>query len=380
MINQTPKGIEDLQYGQVLIYTSEPEKMRNLLFTAGENDILINATNISICDCRSDYDIEFVTRRYNFVNMGREAYLTVRMRCATISFVYSAIRVAERFIREMNTIDDPTVGDKVIDVDLGFDLFGSGAGDLAEEYGLLEPEEEPKVEEEESFALSHEFNKPQSYFDNFKLMNACVYDSIPTEPAKAEPDYDAEYKSLMAQISLIVAEYVNREHKDPTELIRNVLKMQKEKIAIAPKTASRLVVNNDFRIILPDYDELELKMTPIQRMFYILFLKYPDGIVLKDLPDHRDELIRIYGIFASDAIRVVNNYMVDDALRNQAICKINIAVRRYVKWADEKTPNPYLITGKRGKAYKIGLSQKKVMVMSPAAKWIGFKQGNGNEE
>lgn len=177
-------------------------------------------------------------------------------------------------------------------------------------------------------------------------------------------------EEMMLQIYNIVAEYVSRTHCDPTLLIKDALFIDCESVSATPMvmvspnstSVSRLVVNNDFRIILPDYDEMELKMTPIQRMFYIFFLLHPEGVLLKYLPDHRDELIRIYGQYGDrPATAVVNRYMVNDELRNQAISKINKSVREFVKIDDKK--NPYLIAGERNRPYKIRLPQRDITVM-----------------
>ena len=57
---------------------------------------------------------------------------------------------------------------------------------------------------------------------------------------------------------------------------------------------SRLVITKDYRIVLPDYQNMEIKMEPIVKAVYLLFLKHPEGIAFKCLPDHRKELAEIY--------------------------------------------------------------------------------------
>ena len=53
---------------------------------------------------------------------------------------------------------------------------------------------------------------------------------------------------------------------------------------------SRLVVTSDYRILLPDYNDMEIKMEPLVKAVYLLFLRHPEGIMFKSLPDYRKEL------------------------------------------------------------------------------------------
>ena len=62
---------------------------------------------------------------------------------------------------------------------------------------------------------------------------------------------------------------------------------------------SRLVITSDFRIMLPDYNQ-EIKMQPIHKAVYFLFLKHPEGIRFKELPDYREELSSIYWQMKTD--------------------------------------------------------------------------------
>lgn len=60
-----------------------------------------------------------------------------------------------------------------------------------------------------------------------------------------------------------------------------------------PIVISRMVITEDFRILLPDYD-IEIKMTPLVKAVYFLFLTHPEGIQFFQLRNYRDELLEIY--------------------------------------------------------------------------------------
>lgn len=57
---------------------------------------------------------------------------------------------------------------------------------------------------------------------------------------------------------------------------------------------SRLVITEDFRILLPDYNQMEIEMEPLPKALYILFLRHPEGLVFKHMSVCRGELLRIY--------------------------------------------------------------------------------------
>jgi hypothetical protein len=65
---------------------------------------------------------------------------------------------------------------------------------------------------------------------------------------------------------------------------------------LKPKTPklSRLIIDSQFKIWLPDYSNIEIQLTPLPKTLYIFLLKRPEGVRLKELPPHRKELLGIY--------------------------------------------------------------------------------------
>ena len=59
-------------------------------------------------------------------------------------------------------------------------------------------------------------------------------------------------------------------------------------------TLSRLVITKDFRFFLPDYNNMEITMSPLPKAVYLLFLKHPEGISFKQLHYYYKELLDIY--------------------------------------------------------------------------------------
>lgn len=60
------------------------------------------------------------------------------------------------------------------------------------------------------------------------------------------------------------------------------------------QTPSRLTVTTDLRILLTDYSNLEIPLTPLCKALYLLYLRHPEGIAFKELANHHDELLMLY--------------------------------------------------------------------------------------
>lgn len=127
---------------------------------------------------------------------------------------------------------------------------------------------------------------------------------------------------------------------------------------------SRLVVTQDYRIFLPDYNNIEVKMEPLVKAVYILFLRHPEGIVFKDLPDYRQELIDIYNELRSLGLNSRSLQSIED-VTNPFLNSINEKCARiraaFVNKFDEHLAKNYFITGERGEAKKIILPQDLVI-------------------
>jgi hypothetical protein len=121
---------------------------------------------------------------------------------------------------------------------------------------------------------------------------------------------------------------------------------------------SRLVITKDYRIVLPDYQNMEIKMEPIVKAVYLLFLNHPEGITFKSLPGYREELADIYTKLrptgmsdrAMQSIEDVTNPLLNSI--NEKCARIRGA---FVGQFDDYMAKYYYIDGKRGEVKKIAL-------------------------
>lgn len=57
----------------------------------------------------------------------------------------------------------------------------------------------------------------------------------------------------------------------------------------------RIRITQDYRILLPDMQNTEIKLKPLCKVLFILYLRHPEGISFKDLCLHEEEMLQIYG-------------------------------------------------------------------------------------
>ncbi len=121
---------------------------------------------------------------------------------------------------------------------------------------------------------------------------------------------------------------------------------------------SPILITTDYKIMIPDYGQLELRMTPLEKALYMLFLKYPEGIHLTDLINHKQELYDIYSSFSPLGSLTEMKQSIDDmcnALSNSASEKISKIKLNFEKNLGKELAKYYYIKGARGERKRIDL-------------------------
>ena len=124
----------------------------------------------------------------------------------------------------------------------------------------------------------------------------------------------------------------------------------------------QLIITRNYRIFLGD-EHREVHLEPLVKSVYLLFLKHPEGIIFKDLPDYRKELALIYNKVrpwgltdrALKSLEDVTNPMLNSI--NEKCTRIR---RTFVTMLDSGVAEQYYIKGARGKAKKITLPRELV--------------------
>lgn len=180
------------------------------------------------------------------------------------------------------------------------------------------------------------------------------------ETREIESEYERDVRDLRARIVAFIAKY----HQDPEQVMSVMLE---GKVLLGP-TPGRLLVNGDMKIVLPDYDEMEIKMPAMSRTLYILFMKHRlmglDGFELKNIDQYRDEMVNIYSLVKpgadDDRVRRTVDNLCDPFSNslNEAISRANGFIRKCI--VDKNLQKQYLISGARGGKYSIGLAPEMI--------------------
>lgn len=178
------------------------------------------------------------------------------------------------------------------------------------------------------------------------------------EDAEGDAALEAQRREWEDRLSAMVMEYVARFHCVPDigrleQIVRGKLSLHN------PGRLSAVTVSGDMRIYLPDYNEMELRMTPLARTLYIFFLCHPEGLCLSDIPDYAEELAEIYLLVkpgADEELACASIADLTSPLSESLQQKLSLtrrAVRRQILVPAQA--EHYLIKGERGGKYGIGI-------------------------
>lgn len=146
---------------------------------------------------------------------------------------------------------------------------------------------------------------------------------------------------------------------------QGVSEQEIRELLVVEHPLSRLRVTNDYRLILLDYGETEVRMEPIHRAVYILFLNHPEGIRFKELPDYREELAAIYRSMKLSTLvkKKIERSITDvtDPLKSSMSEKCVRIRYAFQKAVGSEIARKYYITGGRGEYKRIELNRELVI-------------------
>ena len=211
----------------------------------------------------------------------------------------------------------------------------------------FEPEQE--IDEKDFFQVLC------SAFDNYPMATGPMFQTKkPEKRIGADENFEEESKLLISEIE------------------ERIFKLRKLGISqwalellVKPELKlSKLVVTKDYRLILPDYNNMEIKMEPLVKAVFLLFLNHPEGILFKYLPDYREELTKIYIKLKPLGMNDRVIHSIED-VTNPLLNSINEKCARirgaFIGEFDDRLARHYYICGERGEAKKIALSRDLVI-------------------
>lgn len=127
---------------------------------------------------------------------------------------------------------------------------------------------------------------------------------------------------------------------------------------------STLHINQQNKIFLPDFGNIEIRLRPLEKALYFLYLNHPDGIYLSSLSEHRKELYDIYSKMSSMGMLHEIRARIDDmtnALSNSASEKLSRIKRVFEEAIGHELAKNYYICGNVGASKSISLSREKII-------------------
>ena len=123
-----------------------------------------------------------------------------------------------------------------------------------------------------------------------------------------------------------------------------------------------LTITTDYRILLTESGK-EIMMRPLEKALYLFFLQYESGCRFKELPQHKDELLRIYNrITVFDDIQENQRRIARlvDPLSKSFLEKCSVIRRTFMAVMTSMEAESYCISGSRGGQRKILLDRSRV--------------------
>lgn len=189
-----------------------------------------------------------------------------------------------------------------------------------------------------------------------KRANTC-YDKADEEDAPAKSAEEIEEEQSLKETAEIL-----RDLRMTVQRLRleGVSLMAIHEFIDKQEPLSRMIITPDYRIFLPDYNNMEIEMGALPKAIYFLYLRYSEGIIYKHMPDHFSELLNIYKQLRPNTDEARLNLTITKVVNplgnalNENIARIRKA---FVEKFDEHLANNYIVSGERGLEYSIPLDR-----------------------
>lgn len=129
---------------------------------------------------------------------------------------------------------------------------------------------------------------------------------------------------------------------------------------------SRLIITKDYRIILEDYDQLEIKLNPLHKSIYLLFLNHPEGIYFSNMGNYKEELMDWYYKLSNRKISDKFEKSISDICNpaeNSLYEKLSRIKKEFITQMDDKVAKMYYVT-----SFDVG-SPKKIALPNELIFW-----------
>ena len=170
-------------------------------------------------------------------------------------------------------------------------------------------------------------------------------------------DADSNFDELSVQLTEEVRQIVEKLHQE------NVGEFVLRCMVPVERRLSKVIITPKYEVLLPDFGNMPIKMSPMPKALFLLFLKHEEGIVFKNLVDYREELQAIYRKITNRVSKSVIDdsiVKVTDPSQNAINEKCSRIREAFIGRMDERIAKYYYVTGARREAKRIILPRSYV--------------------
>ena len=178
--------------------------------------------------------------------------------------------------------------------------------------------------------------------------------------------YDCDRGFLEEAAAGLLADYIDRmDAASLLEAMRRISERLRQMTGSAepesgPWEPEKIVVTEDYRILIPGRYDMEIRMRPLVKTVFLLFLAHPEGIRFRELGLYRDEMLRLYmGISRRGDTEELEKSI--DRLINPADNSINekvsVLAETLSRYFEGPAVQPYSVTGAAGTPKRISLDR-----------------------
>lgn len=245
--------------------------------------------------------------------------------------------------------------------------------------------------------ITEEFLQFISYSGNIKSGCISFTDTFVVVEQKEEETFIAFIDTYFANLSKqykprvfysIDMEAFEKSKQEESETIKNLKNIEKEfqklkesgqLMVIAPKiynlllryvdevkydSLSDIIITKDFRILFPQNNNLEIKLSHFTKSIYLLFISNPEPIDLKELAKQKNRLFYIYKQVSNQLDHDKMKQTIDELIvtENEAIYTHLSRIKKELsKHFDIFCLSEYCIDGEKGQPKKIKFDKKRII-------------------
>ena len=151
------------------------------------------------------------------------------------------------------------------------------------------------------------------------------------------------------------------------QVIENIRKYMtwKERAFFLKQPTKLTITGRTKRFFLEDAGALEIRLNPMEKSLYLLFLNHPEGIFISHLPDYQEELLDYYEQVNNQGSLEDMKYTINrtlNVLEGHISTNLSRIRRKFRDALGDEVAELYAISGNRGEKFSIKLDREFVEI------------------